>query len=178
MTPRLFKRPMWLLCLPLLATACGGGLNPDVNSALNPELVSKAVTIATDMRLAGQRVWCVPFARNASGIEIRGNAETWWGKAKGKYWRGKEPRIGAVMAFSGTSKLPMGHVAVVSEIIDERLIKIHHANWHRNKVSLGMAVKDVSEKGDWSRVRVETNPGAFGSIYKIDGFIAKEGVKS
>ena len=45
---------------------------------------------------------CVPFARAESGVEIRGNAKTWWSQAAGEYDRGQEPRKGAVMAFAGT----------------------------------------------------------------------------
>ena len=44
---------------------------------------------------------CVPFARAESGVEIRGNAKTWWAQAAGEYDRGQEPRKGAVMAFAG-----------------------------------------------------------------------------
>ena len=75
------------------------------------------------------------------------------------------------MAFAGTRGMPMGHVAVVSEVVSDREIKIDHANWHRNRISLGMSVIDVSDKNDWSRVKVETNPGAYGSVYPVNGFI-------
>ncbi|WP_425052545.1 CHAP domain-containing protein [Psychromarinibacter sp. S121] len=159
------------LCALLLMTAACGQVKREDIPGLNGELVSRAVNIATDMRAAGKRVWCVPFARNASGIEIRGNADTWWGQAEGKFARGHTPTIGAVMAFSGTSKLPMGHIAVVSKVVSDREILIHHANWHRNQVSLNMSVIDVSPDNDWSRVRVMTNPGSYGSVYQIDGFI-------
>ena len=104
-------------------------------------------------------------------IEIRGNAETWWSGAKGIYERGHDPEVGAVMVFSGTRKLPMGHVAVVSEIVSDREIRIDHANWKRNQVSLGMAVIDVSEQGDWSAVKVAYDPGKYGRVYPISGFI-------
>lgn len=130
-----------------------------------------AVEEAHAKRARGERVWCVPFARTMSGIEIRGNAETWWSGAKGIYERGHDPEVGAVMVFSGTRKLPMGHVAVVSEIVSDREIRIDHANWKRNQVSLGMAVIDVSEKGDWSAVKVAYDPGKYGRVYPISGFI-------
>ena len=42
---------------------------------------------------------CVPYARNVTGIRIYGDAHTWWGQAAGKYPRGHEPRVGAVMAI-------------------------------------------------------------------------------
>lgn len=75
------------------------------------------------------------------------------------------------MAFAGSRKLPMGHVAVVSGVVSEREITVNHANWIRNKVSLGMTVIDVSAGNDWSSVRVETTPGKPGRVYPVDGFI-------
>ncbi|HBB82303.1 MAG TPA: CHAP domain-containing protein, partial [Sulfitobacter sp.] len=47
--------------------------------------------------------------------------------------------------------------------------------WKRNEVSLKMAVIDVSENNDWSAVRLESQPGAFGSTYPINGFIYPTG---
>ena len=168
-------RTLSALCAIALLTAACARAPAEIETydfgELNPERHFMAVQTAETMRARGQRVWCVPFARNLSGIQIRGNAETWWGKAKGLYPRGKTPAVGAVMAFSGTGKLPMGHVAVVSEVVSPREIRIDHANWKRNQVSLKMAVRDVSRNNDWSAVRVESQPGAFGSVYSIDGFI-------
>src|SRR3546814_8648579 len=65
---------------------------------------------------------CVPFARAETGIEIYGNAKTWWAQAAGDYDRGQEPREGAVMAFAGTRGMPLGHVAVVEKIVGHREI--------------------------------------------------------
>ena len=130
-----------------------------------------AVEEAHAKRARGERVWCVPFARTMSGIEIKGNAETWWAGAKGVYDRGPEPEVGSVMVFSGTRKLPMGHVVVVSHIVNDREILIDHANWKRNQVSLGMSVIDISEAGDWSSVKVAYDPGKYGRAYPISGFI-------
>lgn len=180
-TPRLALLAIAMVTL----TACGASTGMSVSSrgqdasatveAPSAEEAQQnlayAVATAKSMRARGQRVWCVPFARNASGIDIRGNAKEWWGKAKGIYGRGHEPQVGAVMAFSATRKNPLGHVAVVSDVVSEREIKIDHANWSRNKVSLGMTVVDVSTKGDWSAVRVESTPGAMGRVYPITGFI-------
>lgn len=140
-------------------------------ATLDLELRTMAIHEANAKRARGVRVWCVPFARTASGVEIRGNANTWWAKAAGTFERQNKPTVGAVMAFAATSGMPMGHVAVVSQHISEREIRIDHANWHRNKVSLGMGVIDVSDHNDWSRVRVETNPGQYGKTYPINGFI-------
>ncbi|WP_291737297.1 CHAP domain-containing protein [Leisingera sp. F5] len=130
-----------------------------------------AVQEVQSLQSRGSRVWCVPFARNASGIEIFGNAKTWWAQAKGQFSRGQQPQTGAVMAFRATRSNPLGHVAVVSKVEDSRRIRINHANWRRNKVSLGMAVIDVSAANDWSAVRLESNPGAYGRVYPINGFI-------
>ena len=49
------------------------------------ERLQYAVTQVETLQSSGKRVWCVPFARNASGIEIYGNAKTWWGQAKGQF---------------------------------------------------------------------------------------------
>lgn len=173
------NRGLMALCATLLLTAACARA-PDVPESfdfggLNPERHFMAVQTAKEMRAKGQRVWCVPFARNVSGIQIRGNAETWWGKAKGLYPRGNDPVVGAVMAFSATGSMPMGHIAVVSDVVSPRKIRVDHANWKRNEVSLKMAVIDVSENNDWSAVRLESQPGAFGSTYPINGFIYPTG---
>jgi hypothetical protein len=34
---------------------------------------------------------CVPFARQASGVEIYGDANTWWTQAEGRYPRSSQP---------------------------------------------------------------------------------------
>src|SRR3954469_4909315 len=102
---------------------------------------------------------CVPFARAASGIQIYGDAWTWWDQAKGRYQRGQRPRVGAVLAFSKSDKLKLGHVAVVSRIVDKRVLMITHANWSRQNGVRGHAEQDVtlfdvSTRGDWSLVKV------------------------
>ena len=157
-----------VFALLLTTAAC---TTKEQTSGLDPDRQAMAFQAAQKLRAAGQRVWCVPYARNVSGIEIRGNARTWWAQAQDKFGRGHEPQVGAVMAFSGTSKLPLGHVTVVSGVIDSRNIVVHHANWHRNKISQNMAVVDVSDKNDWSAVRVESYEGNFGRVYPVDGFI-------
>lgn len=154
--------------------------SPEMKSSqgIDPSLKSKAIAEVKAKQAKGQRVWCVPFARTLSGVNLRGNAGTWWKSAEGAYQRSKAPVPGAVMAFASTRKNPMGHVAVVNEIQSERRILIDHANWSRNKLSLGMAVVDVSPKNDWSQVRLESNAnGAMGSTYPIHGFILPKPAK-
>ena len=121
---------------------------------------------------------CVPFARAESGVEIRGNAKTWWSQAAGTYQRGDEPRQGAVMAFAGTGGMPLGHVAVVKKIVSDREILIDHANWspingRRGQIERNVRVVDVSNDGDWSMVRVWYAPiGDLGlRANPVQGFI-------
>lgn len=121
---------------------------------------------------------CVPFAREVSGVRIFGDAHTWWGQAEGRYARGNTPKIGAVLAFIPAGNMRLGHVATVSELIDERRIKITHANWspiggRRGQVERDVEVRDVSDDGDWSRVRVWFGPieGLGTTAWPVHGFI-------
>jgi hypothetical protein len=124
---------------------------------------------------ASAALQCVPYARAQSGIDIRGNALTWWGQAEGRYNRGPQPRVGAVLAFRPTRAMPIGHVAVVAEVVDSRHIYLNHANWSGpGRIERRALAVDVSENGDWSAVRVwyasqgslgvRANP-TFGFIY-------------
>jgi hypothetical protein len=167
------SRSRLLACAMLLLTAACAAVPPEteVSRGIDPQRMDLAVRNASALKAAGRRVWCVPFARDVSGVEIKGNAGTWWRQAGESYARGHKPAVGAVMAFSSTRKLPLGHVAVVSQVLSEREVLIDHANWKRGQISLGMAVIDVSEKNDWSAVRVLSQPDSFGSVYAVDGFI-------
>jgi phage replication initiation protein len=50
----------------------------------------------------------------------------------------------------------LGHVAVVSEVLTDRVIRVTHANWggSRGKVEENVTVVDVSDANDWSAVKV------------------------
>src|SRR3984885_7248007 len=72
---------------------------------------------------------CVPFARLMSGIQIYGDAHTWWQQAAGRYETGFKPKAGAVLCFKPTGHMPLGHVAVVTQVLTDRIIQISHANW-------------------------------------------------
>jgi len=175
-TSRTGWRAAPFLCVAALAlSACAGAPRtedaPQGFGGIDPAREAMALREAASLRAKGQRVWCVPFARNVSGINIRGNAHTWWGKASGTFDQSRTPAVGAVMSFRSTSSMPLGHIAVVSKVVSKDRILIDHANWHRDKVSQNMAVIDVSAKGDWSSVRLETNPDAFGGVYPVNGFI-------
>lgn len=132
--------------------------------------VKEMVAYATANKPKG-RIWCVPFARTVSGVEIKGNANTWWKKAAGVYERGQTPKIGAVMSFAATKSMPMGHVAVVSKVVSEREVLVDQANWERNRITQDTLVVDVSEKGDWSLVRVASVGGTLGRTNPVNGFI-------
>ncbi len=141
-------------------------------AALEPgEVKAKVAQTSAVTKQVKGRIWCVPFAREVSGINLQGNAKTWWEKAENVYPKGQKPVVGSVLNFRSTKSMPMGHVAVVSRVISERKILIDHANWQRNKVSLNMVVVDVSSRNDWSAVRVETLPNTLGSVYPTYGFI-------
>ena len=121
---------------------------------------------------------CVPFARAASGIQIYGNAWTWWRQAEGRYLRGHTPRIGAVMVFAQSSQLRLGHVAVISRSVTPRIVMITHANWSRLNGARGHAeqdvtLTDVSQRGDWSQVRVwyRDREGLGSTTYPVYGFV-------
>lgn len=145
---------------------------PDITiGRISEDRLANALVEVQRKQSRGQRVWCVPFARDLSGIDIRGNAKTWWEQARGKYDRSKEPKVGAVMSFVPTRKNPNGHIAVVSQTLSERQVRLDHTNWERNKVSRNMLAVDVSKANDWSMVRLESTPGQLGSQYPVQGFI-------
>ena len=141
-------------------------------------LTALAAMLTATPAAAANYLQCVPFARAESGVEIRGNAGTWWAQAAGQYDRGDEPREGAVMAFAGTRGMPIGHVAVVKKIVGDREILIDHANWspingRRGQIERNVRVVDVSKAGDWSMVRVWYAPiGDLGlRANPVQGFI-------
>ncbi|HEY1415908.1 MAG TPA: CHAP domain-containing protein [Caulobacteraceae bacterium] len=124
---------------------------------------------------------CVPFARLVSGIQIFGDARTWWSQAAGKYARGYTPKAGAVLCFKPTGRMALGHVAVVTQVLTDRVIQITHANWSmidgdRGHVEKNVTVVDVSPAGDWSQVKVWNDPSRnLGTTtYPTYGFIYQD----
>jgi surface antigen len=118
---------------------------------------------------------CVPYARQISGIDLRGDAWTWWAQADGRYARGKNPRPRAVLVFKKTRALPRGHLSVVTRVVHAREILITHANWGsapdtRGQVAKDIRVIDISPGNDWSELRV-WNGSDFGKAYPAAGFI-------
>lgn len=151
------------------AKASGHAQSTSTSDAARAE-VKAAVAEAVANKPKG-RIWCVPFARAVTGLDIRGNAKTWWQQAKGRYARGQEPAVGAVMSFAASRAMPKGHVAVVSKVLSDREILVDQANWERNQITLDTLVVDVSDKGDWSRVKVASVGGTLGRVNPVNGFI-------
>jgi hypothetical protein len=127
---------------------------------------------------------CVTYAREISGLGLKGDAWTWWASAAGQYDRGQKPRAGAVVVFKKHGSMRHGHVAVVSEIINSRKMLVDHANWApqrghgRGQVTTRVMVLDVSPHNDWTQVRVwHEASGEMGQrVYPTYGFIyAKAG---
>jgi surface antigen len=134
--------------------------------------------LSSPLHALNEGLQCVPYARAVSGIQIRGDAHTWWGQADGRYDRGTKPKVGAVLSFKAIGTMPLGHVAAVSKIIDKRNILIRHANWStiggdKGHIENDVRVMDVSDDNDWSAVRVWYAPiGDLGTThYPVNGFI-------
>jgi len=115
---------------------------------------------------------CVPYAREVSHIDLSGDAFLWWAEAAGRYARGNTPMEGAVLNFRPIYRMPLGHVAVVTSVIDSRTIIVTQANWVPGTITNDVTVEDVSDNNDWSEVQVELGDGAkMGSPYPTYGFI-------
>ena len=129
--------------------------------------------LAADARHGGGAViQCVAFARADSGVALAGNAADWWDNAAGVYARGNTPEIGSVLNFRPTERMRLGHVAVVTDTLDNRTVLIDQSHWESRGVSRDVRVVDVSADNDWSAVRVELgHQGTYGSIYPTYGFI-------
>ena len=135
-------------------------------------------------RWVGQRpvadppLQCVPYARQVSGIDLYGDAYTWWEQAQGRYATGATPRVGAVMAFQPHRNMRLGHVAAISRVLDSRRVLLDHANWspvngRRGQIERDVLAIDVSQNNDWSEVRVWYAPlGEVGTTtWPVSGFI-------
>jgi len=115
---------------------------------------------------------CVPYAREVSHIDLSGDAFLWWAEASGRYARGNTPVEGAVLNFRPIRRMPLGHVAVVTSVIDSRTILVTQANWVPGTITNDVTVEDVSDNNDWSEVQVELGDGAkTGAPYPTYGFI-------
>ncbi len=144
-----------------------------------------AMALPPESLMPSGHLECVPVARALSGIQIRGDALTWWDQANGKYGRGHEPKRGAVLAFRPHGSMNLGHVATVSHIIDDRTILVTHANWSiingkRGQIERDVKVIDASPAGDWSLVRVWYAPiqNIGTTVWPVHGFIYPDSTPS
>ncbi len=163
MLRQFFLFPLFVFCLAL--SGCGGGGSGSFSSSN-----------ASGYRVA-KPISCVPYARDVSGVPIRGDAHTWWWQAEGKYARGNKPRVGAIYVLAKSSRLHYGHLSVVKRVINSRTIEVTHSNWGSDTASRcmiyeRMRVEDVSPNNDWSRARFwNYHTNAYGSPYIASGFI-------
>lgn len=122
-------------------------------------------------------VECVTYAREHSGIDIHGDAVTWWDQAAGRYARNQEPSLGSIMVLTDYAGPKHGHLAVVRAEDSARVIRVDHANWlNDGAIYLNDPVVDVSPNNDWTAVRV-WNPRTSawgGRTYLVKGFIGPE----
>jgi len=115
---------------------------------------------------------CVPYAREVSHIDLSGNAFLWWAEAAGRYARGSTPQEGAVLNFRAIGRMPLGHVAVVTSVINSRTILVTQANWVRGTITNDVTMQDVSPDNDWTQVQVELGDSStWGAAYPTYGFI-------
>lgn len=144
-----------------------------------------ALVMAMGMLLSPkvQAEQCVTYARETSGVGLKGDAWTWWASAAGQYDRGQKPRAGAIVVFKKHGSMRHGHVAVVSEIVNSRKMLVDHANWApqrghgRGQVTTRVMVLDVSPHNDWTQVRVwhEASAEMGQRVYPTFGFIYAKG---
>lgn len=118
-------------------------------------------------------VECAPFARALTGVRLSGDAADWWGQAAGRYQRSASPAVGSILVLGRSSRLPDGHVAVVSRVLSGRQVLVTQANWVHRRVSQDQPVIDVSVGNDWSVVRLWWPPSGQMGIteYAARGFI-------
>jgi CHAP domain len=115
---------------------------------------------------------CALYARAETGVALFGSAGAWWDEAEGRYQRGRTPEIGAILVFKRTSRIPSGHVAVVTKLVSANEILVDQANWYRGRVNRGMSVVDTSPGHDWTSVAVvDLGSGKPGRDYPAYGFI-------
>lgn len=185
-----------ILAAVLLVAGCASQLDPPKTPATapRPQAVPRGPQMAalpridipdgavfarpsTRILIPPSPLQCVPYAREASGIDIRGDAWTWWRAAEGRYGVGQQPTVGSVLAFKRTARLRLGHLAVVTAILNSREILVDQANWlNRGQIQVSIPVRDVSKNNDWSAVRVWYIPGETYGVrtYAANGFIYPE----
>ncbi len=116
---------------------------------------------------------CVPYAREVSGIQLSGDANTWWNEAAGQYPRSQTPQLGAVLVFQPYGSMTSGHLAVVTALNSPRQIEVTQSNWLPHRIEHNQPVIDVSPNNNWTAVRVWYEPTHMmgSTTYPTYGFI-------
>ena len=189
-----FKNVFFALCFvvaSVFAVAADAGPNPGGKKPVPTyKVIQKPAAPAKAQKASAQKssskaqktarnpgINCVQYVRSVSDVELSGDGWMWWDRAGDRYERGSAPQPGAVMVFKRTKSMVHGHVAIVSELVDERTIRINHANWAprgglRGRVDTDVTVQDISDNNDWSLVRVWYDKADnFGRPYPISGFV-------
>lgn len=168
----------------LVLAACAGRVEaPVAEPVLAMEPVPnppEPIGVSAHIVETGGNLQCVAYARSIGAIQIFGDAWTWWESAEGLYSRGSTPQVGAVLVLKkrGAS---LGHVAVIRQIVDSRVVIAEHANWlNRGEIEMNSPIIDVSPNNDWTEVRVWYVPAkSWGvSVYPAYGFIYPERMAS
>jgi hypothetical protein len=151
-------------------TACGSDPGRSASGGVR-------VASLTNVGMLPPPTQCVLFARDFTGVHLRGDAYAWWDAAEGVYPRSDVPHADTILVLKSTSQLHLGHVGVVKKVVGPRELLLTHANWGsddptRRVVHDSTAVVDVSPDNNWSEVRFWNAPShAFGKVYAAYGFI-------
>jgi hypothetical protein len=175
----IIRPPLSLLFILALGACARTGIPPQMSLA--PAAPPSQAPSADGIHpYQGELMQCVPYAREVSGIDITGDAWSWWDSADGKYQRGHQPRFMSVLVLSRTDRLKLGHVAVVVDVLGPREIRVTHANFGSDPIGRriiydSMPAIDVSPGNDWSVVRFwNYQAKAWGITYQASGFIYPE----
>jgi len=168
------RAPLYLLTAALLSLAACSSDKPaqPVTTSQSPPVQQSALPPPHAPSSDG-RMQCVPYAREYTGIFIRGDAWTWWKSAGGLYSRGNVPEPYSLLVLAQTDRLRSGHLSVVVGVTNTREIRVSHANWlNDERIIEDISVIDVSEKNDWSQVKFwNPNTGGYGQVYQAYGFV-------
>ena len=164
----------------LLLVGCGSLPNPDDpfndNQVAAPLIqhAHRQADLGASVETPDHPLQCVTYARAHSGVNLRGDAGSWWDLAAGHYTRSNQPSLGAVLVLTGYAGPHRGHLAVVTAIDSSRRIRVDHANWlNDGRIYRNDPVVDVSPDNDWSEVRVwNVQSNTLGvRTYLVRGFI-------
>ena len=128
---------------------------------------------------ASSPVQCVPYARQASGLQLYGDGHTWWTQANPPLIRRNYPVPGDVLVLARTNAMRHGHVAVVKAVLGTRDIMLTHSNWGNNRknrriIYESVRAQDISPANNWTQIRFwNYDTAAFGRPYAALGFIGR-----